>query len=146
MKYFILSSITLFCFACEHVETPEERYKRIEDSTLAVADSIAKAALAKEKKTQDSIAEARARVKRMCPELVPFFEMSDRFVATMKNGELGDSLTKNFGLISDSIIVLEKKIMDKEFSKMDTACQHMFLRRMSQKTFDMTDELMKKLK
>lgn len=146
MKYCFFICSFLVLISCEHAETPEERYKRIEDSTLAAEDSIAKMEAAKVKKTQDSIAEARARVKSMCPELIPYFEMSDRFVATMKNGKLGDSLTKNFGLISDSIMALQKKIMDEQFSNMDTACQHMFIRRMSQKTFDMTDELMKKLR
>src|ERR1700741_4794745 len=107
MKYFILTLITLSCLSCEHAETPEERYKRIEDSALAVQakeDSVAGVAAAKEKKTRDSIAEVRGRVKNSCPELVPFFELSYRMTDLLRNEQDPDTLNIKFGQMSDSIL------------------------------------------
>lgn len=147
MKYFFLAFSLLVLISCEHVETPEERYKRIEDSALAAQDSIAKAEAAEVKRIKDSIAERWTHVKNLCPELLPYFEMSDRFVATMKNGDINDdNFNKKFVVMRDSIMELQKKIMDEQFSEMDSVCQVMFIKRMTQKTVDMTDELIKKLK
>lgn len=120
--------------------------KRMEDSIQAVADSTTKAEAAKKKKTEDSIAAIKLKERTLCPGLIPFFEMSDRMVTMMRERELGKELDRDFGLISDSIIKLETKIMDEQFSKMDTACQRIFLQRMGQKTFDVMDGVMDKLR
>ena len=82
----------------------------------------------------------------MCPELVPFFELSYRMTDILQGEGYSDSVNRRFDQMSDSILKMEAMILGPGFSKMDSACRKMFLDRMLEKTDELTKATLEKLK